>query len=280
MKILVITYPCSPYRGSEFSVSWNFVKNMSKDHELYVLYGTSGNGFGNVSEMKAYLKENSMTNVHFIDVQSPHNAWASFLAFCRNINYQFGSYFQYKYWHKQVYKTAKALVTEEKIDIVHYLNPIGFKEPSECWRIKDVPYVWGPLQAVENRPFGLYQAFGIKEKIGALGRLILHNGMFIFSLKVRKAMCRADVLLAATPNTVRMIKKYQHRDAIYLPENGILQMNRTTPVNYQHREALQIVWIGALCPRKALIILLDALSRTRSRQWHLNVIGGVIYFNN
>lgn len=141
MKILVITYPCSPYRGSEFSVSWNFVQNMSKHHELYVLYGTSGNGFGNVSEMNAYLNEHPIPNVHFIDVQSPQNVWASFLAFCRKLNYLFGSYLQYKYWHKQVHQTAKELVVKENIDIIHFLNPIGFKEPGECWKIKNVPYV-------------------------------------------------------------------------------------------------------------------------------------------
>lgn len=274
MKILVITYPCSPYRGSEFSVSWNFVQNMSKHHELYVLYGTSGNGFGNVSEMNAYLNEHPMPNVHFIDVQSPQNVRVSFLALCRKINYLFGSYFQYKYWHKQVHQTAKELVVKENIDIIHFLNPIGFKEPGECWKVKNVPYVWGPLQAVENRPFALYKALDKKGKIGALGRLILHNGIFMLSHKIRQVMHRADVLFAATPNTVYMIKKIYHRDAIYLPENGIVKINRRSPITFQQGQILQLIWIGALCPRKALIILLDALNHTHSRQWHLDVIGG------
>lgn len=279
MKILVITYPCSPYRGSEFSVSWNFIQNMSENHELYVLYGTSGNGFGNVSEMNTYLDQHPMHNVHFIAIQSPHNIWSSFLAFCRNLNYQFGSYFQYKYWHKQVYQAAKALVATENIEIVHYLNPIGFKEPSKCWQLQNIPYVWGPLQAVENRPFALYKALSRKEQLKAFGRLILHNGMFIFSHKVRKAMHRADILLAATPNTVHMIKKIYNRDAIYLPENGIIKMNRTEPITYQQGETLQIIWIGSICPRKGLIILLDALKLLKASNWHLKIVGGGVNSN-
>lgn len=97
MKILVITYPCSPYRGSEFSVSWNYVTHMSKDNELYVIYGTSGNGFGNVSELKNWLSKNELQNVHFIDVHVPNNRWTKFLALCRKINYKYGSFIQYKY---------------------------------------------------------------------------------------------------------------------------------------------------------------------------------------
>lgn len=86
-------------------------------------------------------------------------------------------------------------------------------------------------------------------------------------------MHRADVLFAATPKSGHMIKKFYHRDAIYLPENGIVKMNRMSPITFQQGQKLQLIWIGALCPRKALIILLDALSHTRSRQWHLSVIG-------
>lgn len=274
MKILLVTYPTSPYRGSEFSVSWNYIVNMSQQHELYVLYGTSGNGFGNVDELNDYLKNNPMPHVHFIDVHVPDNFRSSLLSFFRKWNYEYGSYFQYKYWHKMVYAYAVKIVKEEHIDIVHYLNPIGFKEPSECWRIKDVPYVWGPLQGVENRPIHLLQALSLKERVYALIRRILHNGAFRLHPRVRQAIHRADCLFAATPNTVRMIKKYYHRDSYYLPENGIQQMNRSSAISYYSGDVLQIVWVGAVCYRKALVILLDALQKAKRADWHLNVIGG------
>lgn len=37
--VLLITYDISPYRGSEASVSWNYVNNMQHSNELIVLYG-------------------------------------------------------------------------------------------------------------------------------------------------------------------------------------------------------------------------------------------------
>ena len=44
--ILVLAYMLSPYKGSEFSVAWNYVTEMSKDNNLTVLYGISGKHMG------------------------------------------------------------------------------------------------------------------------------------------------------------------------------------------------------------------------------------------
>lgn len=33
-----MTYAVSPYRGSEYSVAWNYITFMSKYHDLTVLY--------------------------------------------------------------------------------------------------------------------------------------------------------------------------------------------------------------------------------------------------
>ena len=64
-KILVLAYAISPYRGSEYSVAWNYVTEMSKSNELVVIYGTSGSHMGDIEEMKKYIKEISLRNVCF-----------------------------------------------------------------------------------------------------------------------------------------------------------------------------------------------------------------------
>ncbi len=67
-KILLSCYAVSPYRGSEYSVAWNYILSMSKEHELYVIYGTSGNHMGDNVEIEKYIKQNHLTNVNFIFV--------------------------------------------------------------------------------------------------------------------------------------------------------------------------------------------------------------------
>ena len=56
-RIAVICCPISPYKGSEFAVAWNFVMNMAKNNELYVLYGNSGGGLGEVEEIKEHMED-------------------------------------------------------------------------------------------------------------------------------------------------------------------------------------------------------------------------------
>lgn len=258
-NVLLVTYEISPYQGSESSVSWNYVLKMQHFHKLTVLYNKGK------EDIEHYLQTEKMDNVTFCNLSSQPTARNGLI---RHISHNLN----YMKWHKRAYTQAKEWIKNGEIDIVHYLNPIGFKEPGYLWKLS-IPYVWGPIQAVENRPLVLFPALSFKEKTNALLRRIIHNSAFILLPRVRQAMHRADYLFAATPNTVRMIKKYYGRESFYLPENGILQMERTKPIDYQEGETMQIVWIGALCPRKALVILLDALSRTRNRQWQLSVIG-------
>lgn len=37
-------------------MSWNYIVNINHEYELFVLYGTSEGGFGNVSELQDWLR--------------------------------------------------------------------------------------------------------------------------------------------------------------------------------------------------------------------------------
>lgn len=37
MKVLINSYACSPYKGSEPGMGWNFVDALSKDNDVYVI---------------------------------------------------------------------------------------------------------------------------------------------------------------------------------------------------------------------------------------------------
>lgn len=256
--IILITYDISPYRGSEASVSWNYVSNMGEYHKVIVLYGRGK------EEMEKYLELHQMSNVRFINIPYVSLQGSGLLL---DIKYNLN----YRRWHYQTYLKAKELVNNEHVDIIHYLNPIGFKEPGYCWMIKDVPYVWGPIQGVENRPLALFPALSSKGKINALVRRVVHNGMLWCLPRVKKALKRADAVFAATPNTVKQLKCIHHKDAIYLPENGILKMERTEPITMN--DTLNLIWVGSIDERKALSILITALGKVKNKNWHLNVLG-------
>lgn len=256
--IILVTYDISPYRGSEASVSWNYVSKMKEHHKLIILYGRGK------EEIEKYLEAHQMPNVRFINIPYVSLQGSGLLL---DIKYNLN----YRRWHYRTYLKAKELVNNEHVDIIHYLNPIGFKEPGYCWKIKEVPYVWGPIQGVENRPLALFPALSSKGKINALVRRVVHNGMLWCLPRVRKALKRADAVFAATPNTVKQLKRIHHKDAIYLPENGILKMERTEPIFMN--DTLNLIWVGSIDERKALGILISALGKVKNNNWHLNVLG-------
>lgn len=256
--IILVTYDISPYRGSEASVSWNYVSNMGEQHRLIVLYGRGK------EEIEKYLESHSMPNVRFENIPYVSVQGSGLLL---DIKYNLN----YRRWHYQTYLKAKEIIANEHVDLIHYLNPIGFKEPGFCWKIQGVPYVWGPIQGVENRPIALFPALSFKGKINALVRRVVHNGMLWCLPRVRKALKRADAVFAATPNTVKQLKYIHHKDAIYLPENGILKMERTEPIFMN--DTLNLIWVGSIDERKALGILISALGKVKNNNWHLNVLG-------
>lgn len=258
--IALITYDISPFRGSEASVSWNYVWNMRHTNKLIVIYGKGKD------EIERFIAENGLIEkVEFINIPVETVNGKGIMM---DIKYNLA----YRRWHLKTYEMVNKMVDEGRVDLIHYLNPIGFKEPGFLWKITKVPYVWGPIQGVENRPFELYHALSMKGKCNALVRRIVHNGLFIFMPRLKKALKRVDVVFAATPNTVKNLKRWYHKDSIYLPENGIMKMERTTPVMYDGG-VLRLIWIGGICERKALVILLDALAKIEGHNWHLDVLG-------
>lgn len=260
-RIALITYDISPYRGSESSVSWNFVTRMSEKVHITVYYGN------HKDEVEKYLSQQPLKNVDWVNVapkSTTRTGAAGLLQYISN----------YKKWHKQVYQAIREQATQGKIDLIHYLNPIGFKEPGYCWKIKEIPYVWGPIACVENRPLPLYKAYSLKGKYNAFARRIAHNALFLLMPRLKKALKNTDTVFAATPTGVRMLKKHYHRDAIYLPENGIPTMERMQPISYDGNQPLNIIWIGRVNDQdKALIILLDSLAKVKSANYHLHIVG-------
>lgn len=262
-RIALITYDISPTRGSEASVSWNFVTKMSRYVHLIVVYGRGD------SEIDNYIAEHPLADVDWIGIQKKDVEH-----FGRGLRQDYYFSLYYRQWHKEVSKIVRGLVDGRKVDLIHYLNPIGFKEPGWCWKIKSVPYVWGPVQGVDNRPLKLYKALGFKGTLFAVVRRVVHNGLFKYFPRVRKAFRRANAIFAATPATAKGLKKYHHCDTVYLTENGIPAMETDTPIELKNGETLHLIWIGGLdVKRKAVGLLLDALLKVQSDNWEISLFG-------
>ena len=266
-NILLLTMTVSPYRGSEYAVGWNFIRHMDARNNLFVVYAdfTQESGMDTAVE-KFHLKNTKL-----------------FLCGARNfslkrrslLEYQYNNYKDNKRLHLLALKKAKEIIEKEKIDCVHFLNPIGFKEPSFLWTLNK-PYVWGPVQAVSQWPFLCFLGLSLRGKFEFCIRTFFHNLTFFFNSRVRKAFRRADVLIAANNTSRRQIERVHRHGCLVRSENAIETVENETPIVYKGGK-LNVIFAGHLNDRKGLFFVLKSLVLVKKmgylKRISLNVYG-------
>lgn len=256
LNILVLAYMISPNRGSEYSVAWNYIIEMSKLHKLTILYGSSGDHLGDFEDLDEFLKNHTIENVTFHKIIPSKTAHIlNFLNKKGILPYTF--YFAYNIWQRQVYVYALKLLKSNTFDLIHYLNPIGYREPGYLWKI-NLPYIWGPISGANNFPMMLYKALSLKGFIKLFTRKCINDIQLRFNPRLKSALNKTSTLLTATSENQRLFKKYFNKDSLMLPENCINKKVNLYKSKFNNKQ-IHFVWIGSIEQRKALIILLDAL---------------------
>lgn len=272
-NILVFCYAISPTRGSEYSVSWNYVLNMSKDNNLVVIYGTSGDHLGDVDEFENYISKNPVNNAKFIPIRA--SLWVNVLNILNKKGiFRYSFYFAYNIWQRDVYSYCKNLIKVDDFDLIHFLCPIGYREPGYLWKLP-LPYLWGPIGGTTNVNSKLLNALSFQGKLKYSFRTLANFFQLRYKYRVRMAIRRSDTLIAATTENMYRIKEVFDRDSYYLPENGVFSNSLSkSPRFFFSNEILQLVWIGRIDEGKALNILIEALNKLKNIQRVvLNVVG-------
>ena len=262
-KVLVSCYACSPYRGSEPGMGWNFVNGLSQFHEVHVIVEQEKWA----DDISKYMDENptSSKKLNFYFIRKKRNRTL------RKI-WPPSYYWYYKQWQKKAYQLALELDKKEDFDIIHQLNMVGYREPGYLWKI-DKPFVWGPIGGLENSPWSFLPSLGFKGLIFYTGRNLINNLQRNFKLRARKAAKRKNsVLIAATPGNASLINKLWKRDAVVISEVG-QENNIAASVNIDtSSEDLDIVWSGQHTPGKNLPLLLHTLKKVRF-PYKLHILG-------
>jgi glycosyltransferase involved in cell wall biosynthesis len=263
LKILVSCYACSPNKGSEPGMGWNFVKGLSAYHEVHVI----------VEKRKweqpitAYLEANPALSenlkFYFVDKlrsKKLRKIWPP------------SYYWFYKKWQQKAYKLAESLDSKEHFDLVHQLNMVGYREPGYLYKM-DKPFVWGPIGGLENSPWSFLPSLGLKGMLFYAGRNVFNSMQRTFKARPKKAATRTKAtLIAATPETARSIKRLWNKDATVICEVG---QETLSDFSFSKREAnqpLKIVWSGMHTPGKNLTLLLNALKEI-AIPFELHILG-------
>ncbi|MBM2294564.1 glycosyltransferase [Sulfitobacter pseudonitzschiae] len=273
-RILLLAYSISPTRGSEYSVGWNHVKHLSEFCDLTVLYGLAGPHMGDLEEIEDYLRINGeMKNVNFVPIRP--NGLARFLNAPNRAGFLvYSFYLAYRIWHLQAAQVARARINSDRIDLIHYLCPIGYREPSFLWKL-DKPFIWGPIGGLTPtrhlkgapRPWKALAKVKLKNLVNRINLAVAH--------RVSRALASADTVIAATSENQKILQERFGVTPILMSENAISEKSIASKALHicVKKEPVRLIWIGSLDWRKSPDLLLDAMNAVGISDWTLDIVG-------
>lgn len=260
MNVLINAYSCSPNMGSEPGMAWNWIINLSKRVNLFVI--TEGRW---KLDIEKELKGIENVKFFYLPVSPNVHKMSS-----NQGDWRF--YYYYRKWQLRALRLAIQICKEEHIDVIHQLNMIGFREPGFLWRINDIPFVWGPVNAKEAIPENYLIGCSFKEKLFVKVKNSLNKIQLKYSTRVRNAMSTADKVIAASSDSAISIRKYFNIDSYLLNESGC-EITNVFERNWD-TDTLDILWVGKFLFTKQLTLALKIISEISNTTVNLHIVGG------
>lgn len=261
IKVLINAYACSPDMGSEPGMAWNWCVNLAKYCELEII--TEGEFRDKIEAVLPTLSQGKNMHFHYNPVSD------KIRQMCWNQG-DWRFYWYYRKWQKKTYQMALDIINQKHIDVIHQLNMIGFREPGYLWKIKDIPFVWGPIGGMELMPTAYLEGTPLKVRLKVLLKNLINDYQRKHQPRVLAAIKRADALIAATKGAYDLIHDYHHKDVVLINETGCYyypEINKVEESNFN------ILWAGKFSFPKRLDLALEALAATKNKHLILHILG-------
>lgn len=264
LSILINAYACSPNMGSEPGMAWNWCVNLANYCELHII--TEGEFQDKIKAILPTLPQGK--NMHFY-----YNPVSDEI---RKMCWNQGDWRFYKYykeWQWKTYLIAKNICQQTHIDILHQLNMIGFREPGYLWKIPDIPFIWGPVDAKESFPMAYLEGASLKTKLFMQLKNTITKWQLQHAKRVHIAAKRASYVISASSNSRQTFKKYFQIESPLLNETGCYIQEHPI-IDKSQKEYLDVLWVGKLDFRKQLGLALRSVAKTQNPHIKLHIVGG------
>lgn len=256
MKVLISAYACEPGRGAEPGVGWNLVRELSEEHELWVL--TRADHQHKILE----CQEDWVDRVHWVFIDPPK--WLTFWKRGSRGLYPF-----YALWQREAWRAASSLQAENEFDIVHHLTFGQYWVPTPLVKLSP-PFVFGPVGGGESSPPGFAEYYSTKGKVREFVRDAVRQ--FLPTIPaLRGWYLDAAWSLAATRDTAAALKRVGITKLEVLPQSGIGDGDEAErfcqergPSVKSSSEVLKIVSACRLVHWKAVDLAIEAVGRARA----------------
>lgn len=263
ISVLINAYACAPNMGSEPGMAWNWITNLANHCKVYVI--TEGEWRKEIEEAMEKLPQKRNIIFFFNPVSQ------KIRKMCWNQG-DWRFYFYYKKWQKKTLQLAYQIILENDIDVIHQLNMIGFREPGYLWKIEDKPFIWGPVDAKSSFPIKYLKGADLKTNLYLRLKNLLTHIQLKTSIRVRKALKKANVVVSASSESVKTFLKYYHFNSALINETGCYVQNSESTETLK-KQSFDILWVGKLDFRKQLALALQTIAKIKLPTITLHIIG-------
>ena len=181
-RILMLSFDCNPYTGSEAATGWGMVMAISKIADLVVMVSSL-----DMNSIKKWLAENQNERIRFVEVPFPMTK----STVLRRLNsiYRRTYFVVYLEWLRVAKRIALRLEAEEPFDAAIHASLGCYWLPSPLRHLK-THVIWGPVGGATHTPLRLWPYLGL------LGLFVEFKKILIIKL----ASC-----FPATRNTWRQV---------------------------------------------------------------------------
>ena len=257
MKVLISAYACEPNKGSEPGVGWNWVQEIAKRNEVWVI--TRENNRDKIEGAHSVSKEK---NINYVFYDLPK--WQSFWK-----RGQKGVRIYYVLWQIGILRFATRLHKKEKFDVVHQLTFGNIWLPSFLFFLKS-RYIWGPIGGAERVPTDFVKEYAKKDQFKEKIRRLLLNSLSVNPLFYYQ--CRASNLIIAKTKDTKNTIPFQFRHKVVVTTDVA-----ATPLDEykEKKKKRRIISVGRLDSWRGNDLAIEAFRDARKALsgWEFLIIG-------
>jgi glycosyltransferase involved in cell wall biosynthesis len=276
LKILLSAFVCHPDKGSEEGMGWQWLKELSKEHEVYALISSFLDQEEPVRAAVDRLPHRA--NIHLTFIPMPPESKVIVAVFP-----SFSFYNQCVEWQKHALKEAEKLLQTVDIDIIHHVTYGSWLLPNYLWKLPRL-FVLGPVSGSQHLPLVGYSFLPVKGIVTELVRTAYSFWARLTSVASREAVRNANLVLCSNLETLNEIGSIRDpKITLLMSDSGIAFLPKASdehsnlksePSNPSKSTSISLFWAGLIEPRKNFGLLLNALQVLPSDiSWKLVVAG-------
>lgn len=260
--ILLSTFACDPYFGSDEEVGWQWAHQLSKrGFDVTVITRKT-----HKNEIERGVRETGhCPNVRFeyIDIE-----WLYPLTSIINRR----NHIYYYFWQWAAFRHAKKLHKEKPFELIHHVTWASFRQPSFMGLV-GVPMYFGPVAGADEIPRGYTKLFSPKQKVIECVRAISNHIvrfdplMWLTFLSAKRVFFTSQAHLARVPALVKEKAQIELAIGCDIP----IEQTKPSSVRYGNR----LLFVGRCLGWKGMDLGLQVFAKIHAqrRDVTLTVVG-------